>query len=189
MELYKKEGQRLYLNPKEREAFREAAEQASREIRTFCHVMLYTGCRISEVLELGPERIDFTDKVIVVRSLKKRNPKPQYRSIPVPATLLDSLDLVHGLREGQTPKGARLWSWSRITAWRHVKEVMGKAGIEGVQASPKGLRHSFGVYGTLKAVPLHKLRDWMGHTKIETTAIYAQAVGEEERELAARMWS
>ena len=84
MELFNKDGQRLYLNPKEREAFKEAAEQASREIRTFCHVMFYTGCRISEILELVPERIDYNDQEIVVRSLKKRNPKPQYRSIPVP---------------------------------------------------------------------------------------------------------
>jgi integrase/recombinase XerD len=95
MELHNGQGQRFYLNPQEWEAFREAAEQAPREIRTFCHVLLYTGCRISEVLELVPERIDYTDKVIVVRSLKKRNPKPQYRSIPVSPTLLDSLDMAH----------------------------------------------------------------------------------------------
>ena len=66
---------------------------------------------------------------------------------------------------------------------------MSNADIEGVHASPKGLRHSFGVFATLKGVPLHKLRDWMGHADMETTSIYAQAIGEEERELASRMWS
>ncbi|MEE8585673.1 MAG: hypothetical protein V3T83_12570 [Acidobacteriota bacterium] len=40
----------------------------------------------------------------------------------------------------------------------------------------------------MKGVPLHMLRKWMGHAKIETTAIYADAIGEEQRELAARMW-
>ena len=71
MELFDKQGQRLYLNEKERGAFRDTAELASREVRTFCHVMLYTGCRISEALELVPERIDYSDQVIVIRSLKK----------------------------------------------------------------------------------------------------------------------
>ena len=56
---------------------------------------------------------------------------------------------------------------------------MDKAGIEGVQASPKGLRHSYGVYAMLKGVPLHQLCKWMGHADVKTTAIYAQAVGEE----------
>jgi hypothetical protein len=29
---------------------------------------------------------------------------------------------------------------------------------------------------------------WMGHSKIETTAIYANALGEEQRQIAERMW-
>jgi hypothetical protein len=32
------------------------------------------------------------------------------------------------------------------------------------------------------------LRKWMGHASIETTAIYANAVGEEEQSIAERMW-
>ena len=38
-------------------------------------------------------------------------------------------------------------------------------------------------------VPLNMLKKWMGHASIETTAIYADAVGKEEQEIAARMWS
>jgi integrase len=33
------------------------------------------------------------------------------------------------------------------------------------------------------------LRKWMGHSSIETTAIYANAVGKEEMEIAGRMWA
>jgi hypothetical protein len=29
---------------------------------------------------------------------------------------------------------------------------------------------------------------WMGHAKMETTAIYCKAVGEEQQSIAARMW-
>lgn len=34
-------------------------------------------------------------------------------------------------------------------------------------------------------VPLNMLRKWMGHASIETTAIYANAVGAEEQQIAA----
>jgi integrase len=29
---------------------------------------------------------------------------------------------------------------------------------------------------------------WLGHAQIGTTAIYAEAVGDEERAIASRMW-
>jgi integrase len=32
------------------------------------------------------------------------------------------------------------------------------------------------------------LQKWLGHARLETTAIYATAVGAEERKLAARLW-
>jgi integrase len=32
------------------------------------------------------------------------------------------------------------------------------------------------------------LSKWMGHASLEVTAIYANALGEEQRHIAARMW-
>jgi site-specific recombinase XerD len=54
---------------------------------------------------------------------------------------------------------------------------------------PKALRHGFGVHGVTEAeVPLNMIKKWLGHSRIETTAIYADALGKEERLLASRMW-
>ena len=186
MELYNGSGARLYLTADERERFRKAALAAPRTARTFCLTLLYTGCRISEALALEARRVDFSNEALVFRTLKKRGDKAHYRAVPVPPSLLDMLDMVHGIREGQT-RGL-LWPWSRPTGWARVKEVMSAAGIEGPQGSPKGLRHAYGVHAVLNAVPLNMLRDWMGHADIETTAIYATALGEEARQIAARMW-
>jgi hypothetical protein len=61
--------------------------------------------------------------------------------------LLDTLDMVHGIRELHSRRGkgrgVRLWPLSRMTGWRAVHAVMQAAGLEGVPASPKGLRHGF----------------------------------------------
>jgi len=50
------------------------------------------------------------------------------------------------------------------------------------------LRHGFGINATVNGVPLHMVQKWMGHAQLSTTAIYADAVGKEEQDIAARMW-
>jgi Phage integrase family len=83
-----------------------------------------------------------------------------------------------------------LWSWSRTTAWRRVVAVMKQADIsEGPHHVPKGLRHGYAIHALNKGVPLNMLSKWMGHSILEITAIYANAVGEEQQAIAARMWS
>jgi integrase/recombinase XerD len=192
MQIIDKNGQRLYLTESEREAFFKAANQAKREIRTFCMVLAYTGCRISEVLSLTGKSIDFGQKAIIVETLKKRT-KGQYRVIPVPESLLDTLNMVHGLQDASKGKkgqlDALLWDWSRMTAYRHVMAVMNQAHIpDGPHKSPKGLRHSFGVIAVTNGIPLNMVSKWMGHASLEITSIYANALGEEQRAIAARMW-
>lgn len=188
--LWDDQGRRLYLNATEREAFRNAAKkQDDREARTFCHLLLFTGCRISEALETTPERFDWEDQAVMFRTLKKRSKKPSYRAVPLPADYLDELDFIHRLKgRGRADPKASLWIWSRATAWRRVKAVMAAAGVEGIQASPKGLRHGFGVVHAMNKTPINTLQRWMGHSSPNTTAIYMQAVGDEARQLAGAAW-
>jgi integrase len=54
--------------------------------------------------------------------------------------------------------------------------------------SPKGLRHGFGINATVNGIPLNMLQKWMGHAQLTTTAIYADAVGKEEQDIAAKIW-
>lgn len=187
-ELIDRQGHRLYLTAAERLAFLAAAAKAPRDVRSFCEVLHFTGCRISEALALTASRVDLDGQAVVFETLKKRR-SGVFRAVPVPPRLLDTLDLVHGVREARKGRGEPLlWGWSRTTAWRHVKAVMSAAGIEGPHASPKGLRHGYGVAAIGATVPLNLLSKWMGHAAIETTAIYANALGEEQRSIAERMW-
>lgn len=188
MRLRDDKGERKYLNPAEREAFRQAAEEAPRDIRTFCLVLYYTGCRLSEALALTPDRIDFEEKVIVFESLKKRT-RGIYRSVPVPNTFLTALNDVYGLREmPMKQEKERIWTWARNTAWRKVKDVMSDAGLDGIKATPKGLRHGFGIAANQKQIQLNMTQKWLGHSFIQTTAFYSDAIGEEERNIAQRLW-
>ena len=96
IQLYDAHGRRLYLSAAERDAFLDAATHADRPLRTLCSVLYYTGCRISEALALIARRIDLHDQTIIFESLKKRR-RGVYRAVPVPPSLLDTLDMVHGL--------------------------------------------------------------------------------------------
>jgi integrase len=160
-------------------------------VRTFCYVLAHTGCRISEALQLAGERIDFDAGAIVFESLKKRK-RGVYRAVPVPPKVLDMLEMVHGLRDrkrGAKPaRPAPLWPFGRTTAWKKVRAVLARAGVKGPQATPKGLRHGFGVAAIQAGIPLNLLQRWLGHAQLTTIAIYANAVGPEERNIAARMW-
>ncbi|SEA63611.1 tyrosine-type recombinase/integrase [Rubrimonas cliftonensis] len=188
MSLFDAHGERLYLNRREREAFLVAAKSAPREIRSFCETLHYSGARISEVLGLTRRRVDLADRTLTFETLKKRR-RGIYRIVPVPEPLTELLDLVHGLRERGAAQDDRLWSWSRTTAWRRVKAVLADAGVaDGPHAAPKGFRHGYGVNAVVNGVPLNMLAKWMGHGSLEVTAIYANALGDEQREISDRMW-
>lgn len=188
--IYDTRGQRKYLTIKERAAFIRAAKRLKPEAQTFCLALAYTGARISEVLALTPERIDVEAGLIVIESLKKRR-SGVFRAVPVPRHFLQHLEKVHKLKELQLDcscEATRIWSWSRTTAWVQVKQLMNMVGVAPSQSMPKALRHAFGVGATQKNIPLGVIQKWMGHSRISTTAIYSNAVGDEERSFASRMW-
>lgn len=191
-ELFTSEGKRKYLTDEERRSFLAAAQaHPRREVRSFCEVLAFTGCRISEALDLTPERVDLSAKAITFRTLKQRDRKT-FRAVPVPDSLLDTLDLVHGIRKARRGQGkglqAPLWNWGRTQAYKHVLAVMEEAEIKGPHATPKGLRHGFGVKAATETRNPRLVQKWLGHRDLNTTAIYMDAVGEQERQLAARMW-
>lgn len=191
MQLFDHDGSRKYLTVAERELFLRAAEQAPREVRTLCMTLAWSGCRLSEALALTMDRVDLAGGVLVFATLKKRQ-NGIYRAVPVPPSLLEALDLVHGIREAQRRRGrgstVRLWPWSRMTGWRATHAVMNAAGLSGPAASPKGLRHAFGVAAVSSGIPLNMVQKWLGHAQLSTTAIYADAVGAEEQDIARKMW-
>ncbi len=90
MSLTDEAGRRLYLTAAERKAFGKAANKFSPEIEALCLTLLHSGCRISEALGLIRDRVDHSGGLLIFETLKKRR-QGVYRSVPVPASLLESL--------------------------------------------------------------------------------------------------
>ncbi len=182
--VFDRNGSRKYLNGGERKAYAAAIQsEANEERRAFLLTLFYTGCRISEALNLLVGQVDSTARAITVETLKRRR-RGCFRSLPVPDALADLLrQLVVG-----RGTDSKVWEFSRSTAYRMIKAKMETAQVIGGMAMPKGLRHGHAVACISVKVPLPTVQKWLGHARLETTAIYLDVNGEEERSLAKRLW-
>lgn len=173
-------GRRKYANGAERARFLAAADRAEPEVRALAYLLTYAGCRISEALALTIQSVQADTGIVTFRTLKRR--RPSFRSVPIPSRVTAMLlELNRGTDD-------LIWPMHRSTAWRHIKRLFVNARIVGPMTCCRGLRHGFGIHAATTYVPPNLIQRWMGHSLASTTAIYLDAVGEEERRFAERMW-
>jgi len=175
-QLYDRSGNRKYLNPPERFLFYETVETAENLAqKTLCMVLiLVSKCKFFD--------FDSSEKTLLFKTLKQRG-KIIQRVLPIPDFLIDLL-----LQQAPSNKKKKVWDFTRYTALRYVKNFMTFAGLDGAKATCKGLRHAFAIDNLTEGVPLTTISKWLGHADIETTKIYLDFVGPEERALAKRAW-
>ena len=181
---------RKYLTSEERTRFLAAVRTHPKaSVQTLARTLAMTGCRVSEALGIRACDVDLDAAELRISTLKRR--REHWRAVPVPDDLVHELKLVHGLIRAQaSPRGRTrlLWTVTRQAAHRQVSALMRDAGISGPQATPRGLRHSWGVAAVQAGIPLTTIASTLGHADVGTTAIYATAVGAEHRELVSRVW-
>ncbi|MEQ1697705.1 MAG: site-specific integrase [Hyphomicrobiaceae bacterium] len=182
-------GGRKYLNQAERNRVLVAIGKLDDKARLFALTLVWTGARISEVLALKPRAFQIDQGLVAIETLKRR--AWCVREVPVPPELVRALVdhfAMDDLQRDPDRCVQPLWKFSRVTGWRVIKNVMQDAGIAGPAASPKGLRHSFGVASLQAGVPITLVQRWLGHARLSTTAIYANVVGAEEFSFAEKFW-
>lgn len=172
------QGRRKYPTAAEVRLFLDAVSALEPRKAALCLLIAFTGCRVSEALLVTRDQVGHG--TITLFTLKRR--RRVFRHLQVPVWLSDLL-----LRLPVESDG-RIWAEHRATAWRWVKRGMQLAALEGVYACPKGLRHGFGMRAALERVPANLIQKWLGHASPETTRIYLDAAGDEERVIASRVW-
>jgi len=179
-QIYDAAGRRKYINATERALFLAQADRLAPHLRALCYALVYSGARISELLALTRHQLDADGHALTIRTLKRRRLK--FRVIPIPPEITAMLLALQPTVDG------RFWTLHRTTAWRLVKRLMEGGGVSGPMACNRGLRHGFGIRAAGRNVPLSTIRKMMGHASLNTTMIYLDAIGAEEREFAERMW-
>jgi len=193
-QLIDREGREKYLSEAEVARVLHAAGALRPQPRAFLHTLYYTGARLSEALALRRGDIDIEKGRVAIKTLKthaKKNgkiikppPKPRWRHVPVPPAYLQTMDMVFDLRRGA--REDRIWTVTSRQAHNWIKTVMVTAGM--AHYSPHSLRHTFGIMAAMRGIPQPTIQKWLGHVKADTTSIYTTAGGQEEDELARRMW-
>jgi len=143
--------------------------------RAILETMYACGLRVSELINLEINRIDFDDKFITVTGKGSKE-----RIIPVGKYALNYIEtyiaeLRNSIRNHKSSdflflnlKGGKL---SRMAIWNIVDKYTRKAGID-KDIHPHSFRHSFATHLLEGGADIRIIQELLGHADISTTQIY-----------------
>lgn len=156
----------------------ESDKPSQKRLAVMLELMYACGLRVSELVELPENCINFDKKQLLVRGKGSKE-----RLIPIagPAMkkVLDYLDL-----RPEFIRGGRRSRWlfpsvssgsghmTRDAFFKNIKETAIKAGLNPEKVSPHVLRHSFATHLLNNDADLRSVQKMLGHENINTTEIY-----------------
>lgn len=141
-------------------------------------IMLDCGLRVTEACTLQYKHFDFKKEILVVESLKKRGKKIT-RKVPISKRLY--MLLADYLSKKKNISGDDYLFESTMNPGKPIQrfavskylEVLNKKHLHFPFLNAHSLRHSFGTHHIASGTPLENIKTMLGHTKYDTTLIYA----------------
>lgn len=155
----------------------ESTGEESPHVTGAIRLLLFTGCRMSEIRDLRWEDVDLTNGVLNLPDSKTGAKKVILSGAAI--DLLRSLPREAGnpwVIVGKKP-GEHLTDLER--PWRRIRT---EAGLDDVRLHD--LRHTFASLGAGLNLSLHVIGGLLGHTQAETTMRYAHLANDPKREAA-----
>lgn len=150
--------------------------------KAILEVLFSTGLRVSELVGLDREQIDFKRGEFSVRGKGDK-----IRLVFLSETAKEALSLY--LAEREDPNLALFVNQqdnSRLTSrsvQRIVKKWAAKAGIVTKEVTPHVIRHSFGTDLLRSGADLRSIQKMLGHSSVTTTQIYTHVTDQQLREV------
>ena len=136
--------------------------------------LFQSGARVSEFVGLRVDDLFFDEQMLLIKNGK--GGKSRY--IPILAELSQELRTHLGNRQtGYLFETNRHSAYSPRRVQQIVKEVAERAGIT-KRVYPHLLRHSVATTLLERGMPIEQIQKFLGHSKIETTQIYAESTTE-----------
>jgi integrase len=172
------QGRTRYLLPEEEERLMAVLDGQRSPLKDMVVLVINTGLRVSEVLNLKPEHVDFHRDVLYIKGTKT----DEDRDVPLNnvsrellATLVSKAKRQNDEYLLTNPKTKTKYT-SVKTAWLKACK---RAQITDLRFHD--LRHTFGTRAADAGVSLNAIRDVMGHKSIAMTERYAHATNEGKR--------
>jgi integrase/recombinase XerD len=156
-------------------------KQAYRETSThglLLKTLFLTGARVSEFVSLKVTDLFFDEQMILIE--KGKGGKSRY--VPLLSELAQELKTHLGSRQtGYIFESNRHTKFTARRIQQIVKETAEQAGIK-KKVHPHLLRHTVATLLLERGMPLEQIQKFLGHSKIETTQIYAESSTEMMKE-------
>ena len=140
--------------------------------RAMIEFLYSTGCRVSEMVELDRDIIDYFNGSVVVHGKGD-----QYRKVYIKESAMYWLKLYFKERK-DSEKALFVGTRGRLSK-EGVEYIIRKIGATcGVNAFPHRFRHTFATNLAKRGVPIQEIQKLLGHSSIDTTMIYCDVDSE-----------
>ena len=177
-----------FLNEEEMSALIQQAKNLSdikhRRIATMLILMYHCGLRVSELVSLPLNNINFNKKQILIFGKGAKE-----RIVPISETAIKELKEYLPIRQCFIKGKQSNWLFpslnsqsghiSRDSFFKHLKNLAVLAGISPSRVTPHVLRHSFATQLLRHHADLRSVQKMLGHENIGTTEIYTHIISEE----------
>lgn len=141
----------------------------------------FTGARISEVAGINDQvDVDFRSADVTLAVLKRHNPhnKNMRKTVSVPQQAVNKL--ARYLAQYPEMKG-KAFAVNRSNFFRLFQKLTLECGFSKTLAHPHVLRHTRALEMVRAGVPLTIVQQILGHSNLNTTAVYLQFSGQEAK--------
>ena len=174
-------------------AAKECSGPKGRQMTAMLELMYASGLRVSELVSLPENCINFDRRQVFVRGKGSKE-----RVVPVASAAIQAVfDYLEQrdcfIREGRRSiwlfpsKSSRSGHISRDTFFKRLKELAVKAGIYPSRVTPHVLRHSFATHLLNHNADLRSVQKMLGHESINTTEIYTHILSDKLLETVQKL--
>ena len=141
-----------------------------------------TGMRVSELINLKWQDIDFQRNIIHIKRAKGKKD----RIVMLSPKIKKALNSLFIKKEGYVFLSNRKKKYTTRTIEKIVDNAKVKAGIK-KKVSPHTLRHSFATHLLENGTDIHYIRELLGHSDIDTTLIYTRVSNKNIRNIKSSL--
>ena len=139
-------------------------------VRLFVILALTTGARMSALLELTWDRVDFKHKTVDLNPAGREITNKRRTIVPLNSRAWEAIEIAH-----KTAETANVIEYDGKPVKSVKKAIRGAAIRSGVPCSPHVFRHTAGVWMAQADVPMEKIAQFLGHTTSRITQkVYAR---------------
>lgn len=148
------------------------AEEDRQDMADLIRCLIYTGCRVNEILDLQARDVDLEHGTLTISDHKTKGSSGRAKVVPMAAVVRDIMARRTGT--GEAPF-IHLGYNTAQKCWNRYRRAMGMMEDKGFVLH--GLRHTCATRLLADGVSVYDVQQLLGHSTVATTERYAHAAG------------